>query len=83
MRNFLNIVNNVCALLDNLGMPLDRLPNHIMQQQLELEQVRGEIENAKLKEHQVLQHYNVTMNDLEEYRRNKPLVETIKSQQNK
>jgi hypothetical protein len=45
--------------------------------------VRGEIEDAKLKEHQVLQHYNVTMNDLEKYRRNKPLVETIKSQQNK
>jgi hypothetical protein len=28
--------------------------------------VRGETEDAKLKEHQVLQHYNVTMNDLEE-----------------
>ncbi len=32
---------------------------------------------------QELQHYNVTINDLEEYIRNKPLVETIKSQQNK
>jgi hypothetical protein len=60
-----------------------QLPNHIIHQQLELEKVRGEIEDAKLKEHQVLQHYNVTMNDLEKYRRNKPLVETIKSQQNK
>jgi hypothetical protein len=45
--------------------------------------VRGETDDAKLKEHQVLQHYNVTMNDFEEYRRNEPLVETIKSQQNK
>ena len=35
----------------------------------------GETEDAKLKEHQVLQYYNVTMNDLEEYRRNKPLIE--------
>lgn len=45
--------------------------------------MRGETEDAKLKEHQVLQHYNVNMSDLEEYRRNIPLVETIKSQQNK
>jgi hypothetical protein len=82
-EEFLNIVNKVCALLDKIGMPLDQLPNHIMQEQLELEQVRGEMEDVKLKEDQVLQHYNVTMNDLDEYRRNKPLVETIKSQQDK
>jgi uncharacterized protein YifE (UPF0438 family) len=28
--------------------------------------VGGETGDTKLKEHQVLQHYNVTMNDLEE-----------------
>ncbi len=84
-EEFVNIVDKVCALSDNLGMPLDQLPKHILQEELELEleQVRGEIEDAKLKEHQVLQHYNVTMNDLERYSRNEPLVETIKSQQNK
>jgi hypothetical protein len=82
-EEFLNIVNKVFALSENLGMPLDQLSNYIMQQQLELEQVREETKDVKLKEHQVLQHYNVTMNDLEKYRRNKPLVETIKLQQNK
>src|SRR5215218_5281459 len=66
-EEFLDIVNNVCSLLDNLEMPLDQLPNHIMQEQLELEQVRGEMEDVKLKEDKVLQHYNVTMNVLEEY----------------
>ena len=80
---YFNIVDNVCALTDNLEMPLYELSNHIMQEELELEKVRGETKDAKLKEHQVLQHYNVNMNDLDEYRRNKPLVETIKSQQNK
>ena len=82
-EEFLNIVNKVFALSENLGMPLDQLPNYIMQQQLESEKVRGETEDAKLKQHQVLQHYNVTMDVLEEYIRNKPLVETIKSQQDK
>jgi transcriptional regulator with XRE-family HTH domain len=78
-EEFLNIVNKVCALSDK---PLDQLPNHIIQEQLELEQVRGEIEDAKLKEHQVLQHYNVNTNDLEEYRRNKPLIDPIKQLEN-
>jgi hypothetical protein len=82
-EEFLNIVNNVCALLDNLEMPLDELPNHIIQQELELEKMERETKDAKVKQLQVLQHYKVNMNDLDEYRRNKPLVETIKSQQNK
>jgi hypothetical protein len=51
--------------------------------QQELEKVERETKDAKLKQHQVLQRYDVNMNDLDEYRRNKPLVETIKSQQNK
>jgi hypothetical protein len=76
---YFNMVDKVSALLDNLGMPLDELSNHIIQQQLELEKVRVEIEDVKLKEHQVLHHYNVTMNDLEECRKNEPLVETIES----
>jgi hypothetical protein len=82
-EKYFNIVDKVCALTDNLEMPLDELPNHIMQQELELEKVERETKDAKLKQHQVLQRYDVNMNDLDEYRRNKPLVETIKSQQNK
>jgi hypothetical protein len=68
-EKFLNIVNNVCALSDNLEMSIDQLPNHIMQQQLELEQVKGETENAKLKEHQVLQCYNVTWMILKKHKK--------------
>jgi transcriptional regulator with XRE-family HTH domain len=81
-EKFLNVVNKVRALSDNLKMPLDQLPNHIMQQQLELEQVKGETEDAKLKQFQALRHYNVTMDDLEEYRRNKALIDRIKQLEN-
>ncbi len=62
---------------------LDELPSNIIRQQLELDKVERKIEDVKLKQRQVLQHYNVNMNDLDEYRRNKSLVETIKWQQNK
>src|SRR5215212_1197041 len=80
---YFNNVDKVCALSNNLEMPLDELTKNIIQQELELEKVEKETEDAKLKQHQVLQHYNVTMDVLEEYIRNKPTVETIKSYQNK
>ena len=54
-EEFLDIVNNVCSLLDNLEMQLDELPNHIMRQELELEKVERETKDAKVKQHEVLQ----------------------------
>src|SRR3712207_7458137 len=56
------------ALAENLEMPLDELPSYIIQQQLELQKVEKETEDAKLKLSQVLQHYDVTMDILEKYR---------------
>jgi hypothetical protein len=72
----------VCALSENLGMRLDQLPNHIIQEQLELEKVKKQIEDAKVKLRQVLQYYDVTTDDLEEYKRNIPLIDYIKTLKN-
>src|SRR5215212_1194329 len=74
IEEFVNIINKIVAFSQKLGMPVDQLPNHIIQEELELVKVEEETEDAKLKQHQVLQHYNVTMNVLEEYRKNEPLV---------
>jgi hypothetical protein len=77
-EEFVNTVNKVCALSDRLEMPLDQLPNYITQQELELVKLRDETEGAKTKQRQVLQHYNVTMDELQEFRRDKPLIDHIK-----
>jgi chromosome segregation ATPase len=82
-EKYFNNVDKVCALSDNLKMPLDQLPNYITQQELELEQVKGETEDAKTKQRQVLQHYNVTMDELQEFIRNKPLIDHIKKLEKK
>ncbi len=82
-EEFVNIINKVVALSQILGIPVDQLPHYITQEKLELQKVREETEDAKVKELQVLQYYNVTMNDLEEYRRNKPLVDRIRQLENK
>ena len=63
-------------------MPLDQLPNYLIQKELEVEKMNGEIKDAEIKLLQVLQHYNVTMDDLEEYKRNIPLIDYIKQLKN-
>lgn len=59
-------------------MPVDQLPNYIIQKELELEELKGEIEDVKMKREIVLRNYDITMNDLEEHRRNKPLIDRIR-----
>jgi transcriptional regulator with XRE-family HTH domain len=77
-EEFINIINNVSVLSEKQGMPLDQLPNYLIQKELEVEKMNGEIKDAEIKLLQVLQHYNVTMDDLEEYKRNIPLIDYIK-----
>jgi hypothetical protein len=50
-------------------MPVEQLPHYIIQEKLEMEKVKRETEDVIVKQLQVLQHYNVTMEDLEEYKR--------------
>jgi predicted nuclease with TOPRIM domain len=82
-EEFFNNVDKVCALSENLEMPVDQLPNHIIRQQLELEKVEKETEDAKVKQRQVLQHYDVTMDELQEFRRDKPLIDHIRKLEKK
>jgi transcriptional regulator with XRE-family HTH domain len=80
---YFNNVDKVCALSDNLGMPVDELPSYIIRQQLELQKVEKETEDAKVKLRQVLQHYDVTMDELQEFIRDKPLIDHIKKLEKK
>jgi hypothetical protein len=77
-EEFVNVINKAVALSKNLGIPVDQLANYILEQQLEFEELKGETEDAETKQLQVLRHYNINMDDLEEYRRNKPLVDRIR-----
>ena len=81
-EEFINIRNNVSALSKNLGMPVQQLHRYILQKKLELEKVESKTEDAEIKLLQVLQHYNVTMNDLEKYIKNKTLIDRVKQLEN-
>jgi glutamate mutase epsilon subunit len=80
---FVNTINKVSASSENLGMPLDQLPNYIMQKELELVNLRDETEGVKLKQRQVLQHHYVTMDVLQEFIRDKPSIDHIKKLEKK
>ena len=80
---YFNNVDKVCALSDNLEMSLDELPSYIIQQQLELEKVEKETEDAKVKLRQVLQNHDVTMYELQEFIRDKPLIDYTKKLEKK
>jgi chromosome segregation ATPase len=80
---YFNNVDKVCALSDNLEMSLDEMPSYIVQQELELQKVEKETEDAKVKQRQVLQHYDVTMDELQEFRRDKPLIDHIRKLEKK
>jgi hypothetical protein len=77
-EEFINIINKVSVLSEKLGMPLDQLPNYLIQKELEVEKMNGEIKDVKMKKHLVLLNYGITMNDLDEYKSNKPLIDYIK-----
>ena len=77
-EEFVDIIDKTIALSQKLGIPVDHLPHHITQRKLELEKVERKTEDAEIKLLQVLDHYNVTMNDLEEYKKNRPLINRIK-----
>jgi transcriptional regulator with XRE-family HTH domain len=81
-EEFLNIINKIVVLSQKLRMPVDELPNHIIQQELELEQVEAEIKDVNMKKDLVLQKYDITMDDLEEFKKNKPLIDRIKQLEN-
>jgi L-fucose isomerase-like protein len=81
-EEFINIINKVSDLSPNLGMPVEQLPHYIVQKKLELEKVESKTQDAEIKLLQVLQHYNVTMNNLEKYIKNKSLIDPVKQLEN-
>jgi hypothetical protein len=71
---FMNLVANMSSLSDKLGVPVEDLPERINKS-------KESPDNIDLirKEKEVMANYNTTMADPQEYRRNRPSVETLKS----
>jgi hypothetical protein len=68
------IVADISSLSDKLGVPVEELPERINKSKELLENI-----DLIRKQKEVMANYDITMADLEEFRRNRPLMETLKS----
>jgi len=80
-EEFINTINKVSVLSDNLGIPIDEIAEYIRQEEERLKEIRQEITDLQMAQMQLLQHHNVTINTLREYEGNKPLVDNLAATQ--
>ena len=72
---FVDVIEDMSSLEDKVKIPIDQLPNQLLQQQRQLESKEKEIQEIKLKKTLLLNDYHTTINILKEYTRNRPAFE--------
>jgi hypothetical protein len=58
-------------------IPIEQLPNQLLQKQRHLESIEKKIQEIKLKKQLFLNDYNITADSLEEFKTNRPIFENI------
>jgi hypothetical protein len=76
-EEFISIINKICIISDNLGIPVDDMPEYMTQEEERLKEIRQDITDLQMAKIKVLQDHNVTINALREYERNKPLADNL------
>ena len=72
---FVDMIEKLSSLEDKAKIPIDQMPNQLLQQQRNLENIEKEIQEIKLKKQLLLNDHNTTIDILEEYTANRPLFE--------
>ena len=75
---FMDVMTNISFFSDDLGFPVEELPRYITRAKTLLEKLYQEIEDVKIKQKLVMAKYNATMTDLEEFSRDKHLLEALR-----
>ena len=79
LDTFMNLVANISSLSDSHGIPVEELPESIKSSKELLDDTNLLIKTRSSMLKRVNESYNVTITELEEYRRNRPLIETLKA----
>jgi hypothetical protein len=75
IEEFVDVIENMSSLEHKTKIPIEQLPNELLQKQRHLENVEKEIQEIVLKKQLLLSDYHTTVNILEEYTRNRPSFE--------
>jgi hypothetical protein len=76
-EEFVNTINKISVLSDNLGIPIDEISQYISQEQERLKEIRQEITYLESTIIKMLQDHNVTINTLREYERDRPVADNL------
>ena len=71
------MLENISSLEHNTKIPIEQLPNQLLQKQRHLESIEKKIQEIKLKKQLFLNDYNITADSLEEFKTNRPIFENI------
>jgi hypothetical protein len=80
-EDFINSINNVCALSMGLKVPVDELAEYINQQEKKADEINEEIERLKMREMEAFWNHAVSKNMLEDYEKNRPELEKLEATQ--
>jgi hypothetical protein len=75
MGEFIDVIENMSSLEHETKIPIDQLPNQLLQKQRHLESIEKEIQGIKFKKRLLLIDNNITADTLEEFKTNRPLFE--------
>lgn len=75
IEEFIDVIENMSSLEHKTKIPIDQLPNQLLQKQRHLESIEKEIQEIKFKKQLLLIDYNTTADTLEEFKTNRPLFE--------
>jgi type I site-specific restriction endonuclease len=78
LQEFFDIVEKVASYSNELGIPTEDLPGHIEEEKETLEKLNSQIKDSKTNNlSAVLQNNEVTLRDLENYKNDKPVMDTV------
>ena len=72
---FIDVIENMSSLEHKTKIPIEQLPNQLLQKQRHLESIEKEIQEIKFKKQLLLIDYNITPDTLEEFKTNRPSFE--------
>jgi hypothetical protein len=70
-EQFVDTIQNVSSLSENLVIPIEQLPQHVAREKEELESHKKALKETKLKIRKFLRVSRVTLDELEDYKRDK------------
>ncbi|MDQ6723242.1 MAG: hypothetical protein M3Z01_03130 [Thermoproteota archaeon] len=82
-KEFLSKIEEVSNISNNIGISISDIPSYINQKVRQIAELEREIERSQIQITQQIEEYDITVKDLEEYRRSRPLVDKINELESK